>query len=864
MQPSCSSSAVVAANFHPERQAVFLLAFADGTVAIYDAALILRRNGAATEKYRASSVSAGEVAYLKRLHTPTTKTKSEVSLSITGHDPMTGEATVTADLAGVASVALLPGYKAMAVTVGSDGKCCVVDFSQRKEKAVLLKSWHLRRPGTCLSVIYTQEPAETSQLDGPNDPIVPLSKDYCVAVGRDDGKVLLFDLEGTPLGQRILDPSRGRIIDVEWAKKESDTAFVDAKQPEKPAKDTYESRPEAQADSSGAQKIHDFSAQSSLHVPSKQRKSFQETPLVAALRDGKGKPKPRGPRLEKGKEEALPLSFASSTKKVHLNRRSSVLRTEFASVTEPDQENYDIDSRHDPPMQPPATQTSQAVSRNKETHSRGPSLSMSAPPIPPRPRAKAGGRLRTRRALKALEAAGHQVPHLSSSSSSRSIRQASIVSIPKSRARMSSIRQPSTKVSPPPSLKVGPKRASTKSNATPLQTMHLQRPLPPVPNRSGISNVTQASYHTAASQPPRSVSPSTPTSSGGSQEVVIDWAAGRSPIKPLQVAGRNTATAPVSHRASLLERRFAPRQKSHISLSVSSSERQRSSSSDTVCQWPKYHDGPVKTSDGRDMKKLRAKYNIAEVSREGGREAEEPFKKGGSRAESATAMMLEGGSYELDSSISPTSHDVERKFEARHVGLSGTRSDPQLRRLPLKKHTKTPEPTVKKGEEDEASYFPPAEELVESLAERVQESGTQSAPHQHDATDSGNSAAFATSNAHITVTSPPPALLSDNMTMVNKGTQTDIGNAGLVTPVPAPRGGKFTLEPGEWARSFWWGSISDSGVTTGLKEKVESEDEGDDKGEGRCDCAGEVRKVVREEMEGLRNEIMRLLERAGG
>ena len=850
----------MAANFHPECQAVFLLAFADGTVAIYDAALILRRNGVATEKYRASSVSAGEVAYLKRLHTPTTKTKSEVSLSITGHDPMTGEATVTADLAGVASVALLPGYKAMAVTVGSDGRCCVVDFSQRKEKAVLLRSWHLRRPGTCLSVIYTQEPAETSQLDGPNDPIVPLSKDYFVAVGRDDGKVLLFDLEGTPLGQRILESSRGRIIDVEWAKKETIAALAHAKQPEDRAKDTEKPRPEPQADPIGTQQVHDFSAQDSLHVPSKQRKSFHETPLVAALRDTKGKREPQGPRSEEGKGEALPFSFALSKEEVHLNRRSSALRTEIAGATGLDQENYGADDLHDPLRQPSVTQITKAVSRNTETHSRGPSLSMGAPPIPPRPRAKAGGRLRTRRALKALEAAGHQVPHLSSSSSSHSIRQSSIVSIPKTKARVSSIRRASAKVFPPPSPKVDPKLASTKPSATPAQTMRLQRPLPPIPNRSGISTVTQASYHTAASQPPGSVSPSSPTSSGGSQEIVIDWAAGRSPIKPLQVAGRNAATAPVSHRASLLERRFGERRKSHISLSVSSSERPRSSSSDTVCQWPKYHDGSVKTGGGGDMGKVNANYGVAGTLGTGENLAEEPTKHGGEDIESATAMMLEDASCELDSSVSHTSYAVERKVEATRVGLTGTRSDPQLRRLPLRKDMKILEPSVKK-EEDAESYFPPVEKLVENHAESVRGSGNQPDLHQHDATNRSDTANVATINVPAIDISPAAAVLSHASVMVDKGTQTDIGNAGLTTPVPARKGGKFGLEPGEWARSFWRGSISESEVYN--RQKGKAKDEGENKSDGQCECAWEVRMVVREEIQGLRSEVVRLLERVG-
>lgn len=67
--PQCSSSAVVAADFHPERTDIFLLAFADGTCAIYDVAYFVRAGGNGDHRADlAGSGTAGEISYIKRLH----------------------------------------------------------------------------------------------------------------------------------------------------------------------------------------------------------------------------------------------------------------------------------------------------------------------------------------------------------------------------------------------------------------------------------------------------------------------------------------------------------------------------------------------------------------------------------------------------------------------------------------------------------------------------------------------------------------------------------------------------------------------------------------------------------------------------
>ena len=225
--PRCSSSAVVAANFHPDAANVFLLAFADGSAAVYDASLIFRDSGTGQRIERpASSGTVGEIGFIKGLHAITSKARTHSAEEGECVDDPDGT-SIHAEASSITAVALVSGQRATAITVGADGKCCVVDFTQpTKKKAVLLTTWHLRRPATSLSVIYSR--AGLSQLDGATGHTVPANKDYCIAVGRQDGKVLLFDLGGKPLGKQVLDPKGARVVDVEWEKKEIDAAFIQA------------------------------------------------------------------------------------------------------------------------------------------------------------------------------------------------------------------------------------------------------------------------------------------------------------------------------------------------------------------------------------------------------------------------------------------------------------------------------------------------------------------------------------------------------------------------------------------------------------------------------------------------------------
>jgi len=238
LRPRCSSSAVVATDFHPDRPDVFLLAFEDGTVAVYDSTHMFRNNGTGgTVERTAGSGTGGEIGCIKGLHAISNSTSRSTDKRIhpNTHGPSRDNVGIGSKCSTVTAATLVSGRKATAVTVGADGKCCVVDFTQpNSKKAILMKSWHLRRPATSLSVVYSTHSRAPRQTDGTDEEMlskrpIPANKDYVIAVGRLDGKVLLFDLGGQPLGQKNLDPQGARVVDVEWAKSEIEAAFAERK-----------------------------------------------------------------------------------------------------------------------------------------------------------------------------------------------------------------------------------------------------------------------------------------------------------------------------------------------------------------------------------------------------------------------------------------------------------------------------------------------------------------------------------------------------------------------------------------------------------------------------------------------------------
>ncbi|KAL8727334.1 MAG: hypothetical protein Q9166_006102 [cf. Caloplaca sp. 2 TL-2023] len=221
LRPQCSSAAVVVVEFHPERGNIFILAFTDSTCAVYDAAYIFRDGGKGGRRSGASASGSGwEIAHIKRLHASgkdlTTTVGGEDGTNIHTLDS-SGYASVGNRNVGIMAAAFIPGYKATTITVGSDGDCCLVDFTASEAgAATLIRSWHVAGAATCLSVL-APGPREGSQLPiaGPRDPD-PDGHTAVVAIGRRDGKILFFDLKGNLLLVQALFQGGPGIIDVEW------------------------------------------------------------------------------------------------------------------------------------------------------------------------------------------------------------------------------------------------------------------------------------------------------------------------------------------------------------------------------------------------------------------------------------------------------------------------------------------------------------------------------------------------------------------------------------------------------------------------------------------------------------------------
>lgn len=227
LKPRCSSSPVVAANFHPEKPKIFLLAFADGTCTLYNAAHLLWDGDKANGRMRpAGPGKDGEIAYVKRVH----GMGNLVSASeLPGNDPRpeaTGSTAIVGDkFLGITAVGCIPGSESKAVTVGSDGKCCVLDFGGSDRKARILDTWHIQSPATSLSLLpFSASDGLNPSGEQAQDALENIANiGVLVAIGFQDGRTRLFDLHGHLLEEVLIDSGGCRIIDVEWMNSKATT-----------------------------------------------------------------------------------------------------------------------------------------------------------------------------------------------------------------------------------------------------------------------------------------------------------------------------------------------------------------------------------------------------------------------------------------------------------------------------------------------------------------------------------------------------------------------------------------------------------------------------------------------------------------
>ena len=208
--PQSSSAAVVVAAFHPERANVFMLGFRDGTISAHDATRIMRekRVGNTTTgrgRNPTRATQSGEIGVLKAVHTATTgNTAKSDGMAL----PSTQGSVIT-------GASFIPGQRTRAVTVGTDGRCRIVDFEQGGK---ILRTWHVRGPATCLSILSCRSASVSTIRSSRHATIEKTTEDRrgMIAIGRQDGKVLLFDFLGLQISEQFIDRNGGRIIDVSW------------------------------------------------------------------------------------------------------------------------------------------------------------------------------------------------------------------------------------------------------------------------------------------------------------------------------------------------------------------------------------------------------------------------------------------------------------------------------------------------------------------------------------------------------------------------------------------------------------------------------------------------------------------------
>lgn len=193
MKPQASTACVATAAFHPERANIFLLAFDDGTLAVYDASRLSRVAGEGRFVDQ-SHLGKAEVGRKRQLHKAIPIKDGKVR-AITG-------------------AAFIPGQKLRVVTVGMDGRCQLLDFS---DGVNILRTWHCKAPLTSVS-LFAPCPVSRKSSAARKDSasIRGAEKGGLLAIGSCDGNALLYNFVGLLQSHQEISKTGERIIDVEW------------------------------------------------------------------------------------------------------------------------------------------------------------------------------------------------------------------------------------------------------------------------------------------------------------------------------------------------------------------------------------------------------------------------------------------------------------------------------------------------------------------------------------------------------------------------------------------------------------------------------------------------------------------------
>ena len=205
IRPTASSAPVLCASFHPRKSSFFLLAFADQTVAVYDYNRIVKqaertKNSRNTDR----AEQTGEIGHVN-LRQAQGEVKDKSSPTWQKASTRNGATSIAPNIHKIGGAEFLPTNRLQVAAVADNGHCYIMDFGENQQKVQIVQSWHTCASGTSLAILG----AKKSEADDTS---------CYIAVGRDDGKVSIFNSVGHLLAEKSMDPPGAGIIDIDWIK----------------------------------------------------------------------------------------------------------------------------------------------------------------------------------------------------------------------------------------------------------------------------------------------------------------------------------------------------------------------------------------------------------------------------------------------------------------------------------------------------------------------------------------------------------------------------------------------------------------------------------------------------------------------
>lgn len=182
----------------------FVLGFQDGSLTMYR--LLLpplpkRQHGSHSHQSLAFRLQPVKIGAIRKLH--------------------------KAVMGGTTAVEFVPGYNSRVISIGRDGRCRLIDL---QGSGIVLRTWHVSGPATCLSVVTKGSTASDGHKDhtfyfggdGTEDTHqAHEGSEVLIAIGTEAGKVLVFNILGLLLHEVLMSVP---IVNLEWVGKSSTTS----------------------------------------------------------------------------------------------------------------------------------------------------------------------------------------------------------------------------------------------------------------------------------------------------------------------------------------------------------------------------------------------------------------------------------------------------------------------------------------------------------------------------------------------------------------------------------------------------------------------------------------------------------------